>query len=454
MLDKRGLWTGCILLSVGAPAIRAQTKTVESSSLDVLDRTSILEESPIDWESISWGGGRFHLPLRGLSPEFGRHELLVASGDAWDSAAADLKMEGTQEVVSIATDRAYVLRSKESEEINLGSDKKYLGAQLLYCDGSTRDGSGWTPFVRVRRTPATWQGDAYTTDLVVGLDPVNPEDPLGPLPVPIVIQFFTTGAHVELESNILTINASGPPGYQSTEVRCTNHSASPSILAQLGPFGSPQCSFEIQPSLGKLTLETRSSSILGFGLETTLFQIRRLAEDGTEWAPDQQLEVNLTGAGLFPSVVTIPPKAASAQATVRSRGTGEFEFFASSPLRSDVVRLRFEWPVSLILLSLTLGGGGGFLREWQTRRRSRSKAAKTSIASSRFWKPVVTGCIAGLFAVAATAIGLRTAGVSSELVLTEAGTILIAGLAGYSGSWILTTLSAAIGVGPALKAKT
>ena len=319
--------------------------------------------------------------------------------------------------------------------------KYYAPDRMFFVDESSdADGAVLREaqlFFSIQSVPLPWLSaeGAYGEDLIVGLDPVEPEA-MG-LPTPTyVVRLTTEGAQLSGPST-LTFNELG----QETRVALRAHDHRHPIAAKAYMNNSEQrLDLSVTPRIADLRLNVSSSSLLALGLQPVSFTVERHAEDGHPLVADRDVELRAIGNGILfdgEGHMQVARGASSVQGRLRSIGVARAASFyvVEGNVRSEPFELRFDFPWLLLLIAF-LGGALGATVHRGFRR-----------VEGPIVRDAVTGMLVGVLAVAAIIVGVPAFGIGiavTSMVLTGAGAFVVAATAGYGGRYVLDRLLAAM----------
>lgn len=336
-----------------------------------------------------------------------------------------------------AGERVFVApKALEMLDLKLGQKVFGSGRFLWAAD----DAGGATPEVRAAKAyyqlennVASWNGTAYTTRLLIGLEPESSST--APSGLREEFRVGLSGATLRADPNPLVVTAF------STSVplvlSATRDDIQPKVRVD-SHFGPAEFEFSIAPEL-TLRLSADGDGMLGLGAGEMGMEVQRLGRGGAPLADATALEISFhrTGSsGSFdPPTTTIAASASkSPRVTFHASGTDPVTIYAeSNGVRSNEIALELVWPIGLLVWSVLGGALGGLVRTWKQKQAAPRKKA-------HWLAGALVGALAGPVLVFGLVIGLFQIPQGSR-VLCELFAGIVAVGAGFAGTLVFSQLS-------------
>lgn len=360
-----------------------------------------------------------------------------AGGREVDMRARVSSVDSASQLKLAAGERVFVA-PKALETLDLGRGEKVFGSGrfLWAADGA----SGATPEVRAAKayyqlenSVASWNGTAYTTRLLIGLEPESSAS--APSGMREEFRVGLAGATLRAEPNPLVVTAfsSSVPLVLSA----TRDDIQPKVRVD-SRFGPAEFEFSIAPEV-TLLLSADGDGMLGLGAGEIGMDVQRIGRGGAPLADATPLEISFHRTGTNGSFD--PPTTTIAATTSRSprvlfhaAGTQAVKIHAeSNGLRSNEITLELAWPVALLAWAILGGALGGLVRTWKQKQAAPRERA-------HWLAGALVGALAGPVLVFGLVIGLFQIPQGSR-VLCELFAGVVAVGAGFAGTLVFSQLA-------------
>ena len=314
----------------------------------------------------------------------------------------------------------------------LSSSKAAMPAIILISDATKDTDTAVELFLYAESIPLRWNTNAkaYACPLVVGVDVSNGHGSMA-LPTPLTFQLLAQNCSVS--PTRVTVTNTGTAGAQSVTLTCEDPRAEATVTAFYDP-SAPRKPLTVPclRELGDIMIEAQPANIFGYGLGTAAITITRLAKDRYELFDTQNLNVAVTTSkGILRAGTLIRSNDCSARIEFRSIGIGSAFIKARVGPFSDTQSIQFTFPLGIMIGTMLGGALGGCGRIFRHRELLKHR-----------YRIILEGALCGVLIVAAVAAGVVVFTMPTELVGSELGAFVIAGIAGYTGSVVLDRLKA------------